>query len=139
MKKLLVVLVVLALFTACKPTVKEADLPKLNGYWEIQKVEMKDGEDKDYKVNPTVDYIEIKGKAGFRQKVMPQLNGSFQTNNLQEKIAITSVDGEYFLNYTTPYGKWKEALVELTDSLLVVKNEAEIEYRYKKFKPFSKK
>ena len=139
MKKTVILFVVTSFFVACKPTVLEADLTKLNGYWEIQKVEMKEGEDKDYKVNPTVDYIEIKGKSGFRQKVMPQLDGTFRTNNLQEQITLTANDGSWFLNYKTAYGTWKEELVALTDSVLVLKNQAELEYHYKKFKPFSKK
>ncbi|MEN9335344.1 MAG: hypothetical protein RLZZ500_331 [Bacteroidota bacterium] len=139
MNKSVIFLVVLALFSACKPQVKLDDLPKLNGYWEIQKVEMKDGDDKDYKVNPTVDYIEIKGKTGFRQKVMPQLDGTFRTNNLQEQITVKDDEGELFLHYKTPYGVWKEAVVELSDSILVVKNQSELTYHYKKFKPFSKK
>jgi hypothetical protein len=139
MRNIVLFVFIFTLFSGCRPKVQEADLPKLNGYWEIQKVEMNDGEDKDYKVNPTVDYIQLKGKIGFRQKVMPQLNGSFQTNNIQEKITITTEDGHFCLNYATAYGKWKETLVQLTDSVLVVKNADAIEYRYKKFIPFSKK
>ena len=139
MRKSVYLLLIVLVFLACQPKVQEADLVKLNGYWEIQKVQLKDGEDKDYKVNPTVDYIEIKGKTGFRQKVMPQLDGSFQTNGLQQKITITTSEGNFFLNYTTPYGKWNEAVVQITDSILVLKSAAAIEYRYKKFKPFSKK
>lgn len=139
MKKTVILFVVTSFFVACKPTVQEADLTKLNGYWEIQKVEMKEGEDKDYKVNPTVDYIEIKNKAGFRQKVMPQLDGSFRTNNLQETITLKNQDGTWNIYYKTPYGSWSEELIELTDSILVVKNQADLEYHYKKFKPFSKK
>lgn len=139
MKKSVYLLLIAFVFSSCQPKVQEADLVKLNGYWEIQKVQLKDGEDKDYKVNPTVDYIELKGKMGFRQKVMPQLDGSFQTNELQEKITITTSEGNFYLNYSTPYGKWKETLVQITDSILVLKSDAAIEYRYKKFKPFSKK
>lgn len=139
MKKIILSVVLISLFSACKRAIVETDLSKMNGYWEITKVEMKEGEDKDYKVNPTVDYIEIKGKTGVRQKVMPQLDGTFRTNNLQEQITLTANDGSWFLNYKTAYGTWKEELVELTDSVLVLKNQAELEYHYKKFKPFSKK
>lgn len=139
MKKTVILFVIAGILSSCKPTISEADLTKLNGYWEIQKVEMKEGEDKDYKVNPTVDYIEIKGKTGVRQKVMPQLDGTFRTNNLQETITLKSQDGIWSIYYKTPYGSWNEELIELTDSILVVKNQADLEYHYKKFKPFSKK
>ena len=56
---------------SCKSDVKTTDLEKLNGYWEIKEVTLADGETKDYKVNETIDFFEVKDKVGFRQKVMP--------------------------------------------------------------------
>ena len=125
------------LLVSCKQEIKENDINKINGYWEIEKVILKDGEKKDYKINETIDYFQLKDKKGFRQKVMPQLDGTYKTNDLKETISISSENGSYYVNYTTSYGKWKEEIIEIQDSVLVLKNEDELEYNYKRYEPFS--
>lgn len=137
MKKTAIFLLLTVFLVSCKQEINKADLKKLNGYWEIEKVITQDGEKKEYKVNPTVDFFEVKNNKGFRQKVMPQLDGTFQTNNIRELVSVSEAAGDFYLNYTTDYGKWKEEIIELRDSVLVVKNAAEIEYHYKRHTPFS--
>ena len=94
---------------------------------------------KEYKINETIDYFLVKNNNGFRQKVMPQLNGTCTTNGIKENLSIQAEKGVYYMLYTTSYGKWKEELVKIEDSVLVVKNKDDIEYQYKKAKLFSLK
>ncbi|WNM18920.1 lipocalin family protein [Flavobacterium capsici] len=136
MKKTTLLLITF-LFISCQKEVKKEDLFKLNGYWEIQQVAKPDGENKDYKVNETVDYFEISNNVGFRQKVMPQFDGKFKTNGIQETIRIIDSNKVFYVEYSTDYGKWKEQILELKDSTLVLKNKENLKYTYKKFKPFS--
>jgi len=145
MKKIHTFLLLGIFLVSCKQEIKENDINKINGYWEIEKVILKDGEKKDYKINETIDYFELRQAQsdkkwnGFRQKVMPQLDGTYKTNNLKEAISISSENGSYFVNYSTSYGKWKEEIIEIQDSVLVLKNEEELQYNYKKYQPFSLK
>ena len=139
MKKAIAFSVFLLFLVSCKQSISEKDLSKINGYWEIVKVEMPGGEGKDYKVNSTIDYFEIANKKGFRQKVMPQLDGTYLTNNLKESIQISEDDGDYYLNYTTDFAQWKEEIIELKDSVLVLNNKENLEYHYKRQIPFSVK
>lgn len=139
MRKTVLILLVLMTVTSCKKPVTAATITKINGYWEIEKVILETGEKKEYKINPTIDYFQLKNKKGFRQKVMPQLDGTYATNNLKEFLSISNKDGDYYINYTTNYGKWKEEIIELEDSVLVLKNAANLEYHYKKQIPFSLK
>ncbi len=139
MKKAIAISVFLLVLVSCKQSISEKDLSKINGYWEIVKVEIPEGETKDYKVNSTIDYFEIANKKGFRQKVMPQLDGTYLTNNLKESIQISEDDGDYYLNYTTDFAQWKEEIIELKDSVLVLKNKQNLEYHYKRQIPFSVK
>lgn len=139
MRKSLLILVLLAMVTSCKKPIPETAISKINGYWEIEKVILVDGTKKEYKINPTIDYFEVKDKKGFRQKVMPQLDGTYTTNNLKEIISISNENGYCYINYTTSFGKWKEEILELEDSVLVVKNKDNLEYHYKKQIPFSLK
>jgi hypothetical protein len=130
-------LFIAVLLISCQAKVKKEDLNKLNGYWEIKQVKLADGEKKDYKVNETIDYFELKDNAGFRQKVMPQFDGKFRTNGIKENIKIVEKENNFVIEYNTNYGKWLEEIIELADSTLVLKNKDNLEYTYKKFKPFS--
>lgn len=138
MKKLGLLLITVLLFS-CQSEVKKEDLNKLNGYWEIKQVKLSDGEKKDYKVNETIDFFELKNNTGFRQKVMPQFDGTYRTNGMKENIKIIEKDNTFFVEYNTNYGKWQEEIIEIADSTLVLKNKVNLEYTYKKFKPFSLK
>ncbi|WP_298394319.1 hypothetical protein [Flavobacterium sp.] len=139
MKNTITLLLALLLLVSCNQSITEKDIAKLNGYWEIKKVVLKDGSDKDYKVNETIDFFEVKANKGYRQKVLPQLDGSYKTNNIKESISISNEDGSYFINYSTSYGKWKEEIIEVKDSTLILKNKDELEYNYKRYQPFSLK
>ncbi|ATA88803.1 hypothetical protein CGC58_03105 [Capnocytophaga stomatis] len=133
MKKLLSLLIFFTLIS-CNQQIKEYDLQNLNGYWEIEKVIMPDKSTKEYKVNTTYDYIEIKDLAGFRKKVYPQLMGNFQTNDDSEIFKIVKEDGIFKMNYENGENHWTEILESVNETSFIVKNEANITYHYKKVK-----
>ncbi|MGL2966702.1 hypothetical protein [Flavobacterium sp. XGLA_31] len=139
MMKKVSLLIVTLLLISCHTAVKKEDLTKLNGYWEIKQVKLSNGEKKDYEVNETVDFFEVKNNAGFRQKVMPQFDGKFTTNGIKENIKIVVDNNDYFIEYSTSYGKWKEEIIEIADSVLVLQNKEKLQYEYKRFTPFSLK
>ena len=136
MKRILL-LIVLVSALSCKQKITEADLSNLNGYWEIEKVELPDGDKKEYKVNETIDFFKIEANKGFRKKVMPQLDGTYLTNDIQEDVVVVVKDGDASLQYKTTYASWNEEIIELTKDKLVVKNQQEIEYYYKRPAKFS--
>ena len=136
MKKIVVGVVAFLVFS-CTSKVTKEDISKLNGYWEIHQVKMATGEVKDYKVNATIDYFEVKNNVGFRQKVMPQFNGKFLTNGIKESIKIKEDKNAFFIEYTVDANCWQEEIIAIADSTMVLKNKQNIEYTYKKFKPFS--
>lgn len=138
MKRILL-LIVLVSALSCKQKITEADLSNLNGYWEIEKVELPDGDKKEYKVNETIDFFKIEANKGFRKKVMPQLDGTYLTNDIQEDVVVVIKDGDASLQYKTTYASWKEEIIQLTKDKLVVKNQQEIEYYYKRPAKFSVK
>jgi hypothetical protein len=138
MKKILF-LFVLGVVVSCKQKITDADISNLNGYWEIEKVELPDGDKKEYKVNETIDFFKIEASKGFRKKVMPQLDGTYLTNDIQEDIVIVVKDGDATIQYKTNYASWNEEIVELTKDKLVVKNQQELEYHYKRPVKFSVK
>ncbi|MGG7034555.1 MAG: lipocalin family protein [Flavobacterium sp.] len=131
MKKITALLSLVVLF-ACQPNVKPEDISKINGYWEIEKVILADGSEKTYQVNPTYDYIEIANNKGFRKKVTPQLNGKYLVDNLSEAIEVKNEGDKVYLNYKTPFVTFKEELKLVSEGKMVLVNEADCEYHYKK-------
>ena len=127
----------LFILSACHQKVTTQDISKLNGYWEIEKVTFFDGAKKKYTYNESFDYFQIKGNKGFRKKVMPQLDGRFLVNNQFEKIEITFEKGIAYINYKTPYAKWKEEIETISNEKLVLINAAKAEYHYKKAAPIN--
>lgn len=123
---------IISLLISCNKKITESDLQYLNGYWEIEKVITSDKSVKEYKINTTYDYIEVKGKEGFRKKVYPQLMGKFQTNDDSETLTIAQKDNYWIINYKSDNNTWSEILTSLSEQSFVVKNEAGITYFYKK-------
>jgi len=131
-------LIVSFLLISCQQKIKTEDIAKINGYWEIEKVVFEDGEEKSYTVNESYDYFEIgKNNSGFRKKVMPQLDGSFIVNDTQESLKIRLGNDKVLLDYDTPYAKWSEELLEITDDKMVFTNSEKREYHYKKATPIN--
>lgn len=139
MKKAVILFFVSAMVLSCQQKIDKKDLSKINGYWEIEKVILPNGEEKEkeYKVNESIDYFAVKDSKGFREKVMPQLDGKYIVNDLKENIVVVEKEGDFFIRYTTPYAKWSEQIIVLSDKELVLKNEQKLEYHYKKPIPFS--
>ena len=136
MKKIILFLV-FGLILSCKQSISESDLQNLNGYWEIEKVELPDGDKKEYKVNETIDFFKITDKKGFRSKVMPQIDGTYLTNDLKEDVVVVLKDGDATIQYKTNYANWNEEIIELSKDKLVVKNQQDLEYHYKRPVKFS--
>lgn len=118
---------------SCTQKVSKEETQKLNGYWEIEKVQMADGSEKDYKVNLMYDFFEIgKDYKGFRKKVTPQLDGKYLADDTAEAVEITEKDNKIYLNYKTDYATWKEELKSVSEEKMVILNQQNIEYHYKK-------
>lgn len=138
MKKTAVLLFVTLLLTACGQKVSKEETQKLNGYWEIEKVLMADGSQKDYKINLMYDFFEIgKDYKGFRKKVTPQLDGKYLADDTAEAVEITEKDNKIYVNYKTDYATWKEQLKSISEEKMVILNQQNIEYHYKKATPIN--
>ena len=137
MKNSLKILFLCLLLVSCQQKITPEDIKKINGYWEIEKVTFKEGEDKEYKMNENFDYFEIANNKGIRRKVRPQFNGTFLFNDDFENVKVRFKGEQVFLDYTTAYAKWTEELIRLSDDEMVLKNDQNNEYEYKKAGPIN--
>ncbi len=124
-------------FFSCQKTSenKPIDLENINGYWEIVQAQNPYGKNVIYKVNTTVDYFEINDSTGFRKKMKPDLDGNFTTSKALEEFRFVMENDTLRLHYKTPYDQWSESLLKLNDSLMLIKNENNFLYTYKRFEP----
>ncbi len=136
MKFYLITLLFSTVILSCAKPNPEEQKQKLDGYWEIKKVEMPDGSKKDFGINTVVDFIEVKGDSGIRTKVSPKLDGTFTTNGTSEEFTLKIEEDSLRLYYKTPFDEWKETVIEAKDSLLKVKNRDNKVYTYSKFKKY---
>lgn len=137
MKKIALIAFVSILSTACNTKVNSSDIPKINGYWEIEKVIFSDGKTKEYTINESFDYFEVKNNIGIRKKVMPQLDGTFLVNDAFENVKINEVNEKQYINYSTSFSKWKEEVRSISDEKLILINDAKNEYHYKRAAPIN--
>ncbi len=141
MKKIqiLFVCVLTVLLSSCNSNVSDENIKTfLDGYWEIEKAVLPDGTEKDYTINSTIDFFELKNKEslkGFRYKVMPQFSGEYLTNDVPENFEVKSENDVYIIEYSTEFSTWKEQLLSLSKDKMVVKNESDIIYYYKRAEP----
>lgn len=117
--------------------VSEDKLDLLNGYWEIERVEFPNGGEKEYKMNTDIDYIELKGLKGFRKKMKPRFDGTYETSDDAEPFNIAIEKKTYTLRYKNNLSEWQETLTALSKDNFTVKNTDGILYHYKRFKPIN--
>ncbi len=132
MKKILGLLLFVTL-VACAPKVDLEALPRLNGYWEIEKVVFPDGSSKSYEINASIDFIQIEGKEGYRKKLQPQFDGSYRTSDDAERFTVIEKSGVLIMSYTNAGQSWEETLVALLEDRFEVENQTGITYHYKRY------
>ena len=139
MKKIGLFAFSMLLFLSCSKKIEATDIDKMNGYWEIEKVDFPDGNKKEYMVNEFIDLISINNNIGIRQKVAPQLDGSFLKGTLQDTIKVVDSADCFYLKTDSKFTKWDEKILSISDEKFVLENEAKIVYHFKKFVPYEKR
>jgi len=137
MKRFIVLLCLMLFLNSCEDKNTSIDINKLNGYWEIVQAQNPYGKSVVYSINTQIDYFEIEDSLGFRKKMKPDLNGNYTTSKALEKFTLYTENDSLKLDYTTPYDSWTEVILELNDSLMLVINQKDFLYTYKKFEPIN--
>ena len=122
---------------SCSQQTPEEQIKNLPGYWEIESVQFPSGNEKEYKISTTIDYIKVEGNKGIRKKVNPQLDGTFKTNKSVENFTLKIENDSLRLYYKTQFNTWKETVLLAKDSTLQLLNKDGNIYKYKKFSTFN--
>jgi|SRR5690554_453121 len=137
MKKIVYTLFVAVLLGSCSKNIAIEDIELLNGYWEINEVETPEGESKAFESNNHADYFQLNEMKGIRTKIVSQLDGTIQSNGLQENFMIKDSANALYLNYQTEFSKWTEKLERLNENELIIVTKNNIRYTYKRFIPIN--
>ena len=130
------------IFCGCNTKINIEDLSNLNGYWQIEKVTFPNGETKDFTISPTIDYIEIEDLEGFRKKVQPKFDGTYETSDDAEFFSIVITGAIYQMRYNSneksnPGMQREEWLIQLSENGFSVVNKDTLTYTYKRFEPIN--
>ncbi len=128
------IIALLMVFQGCSSGPQKTELDTLNGYWEIEMVHFPDGSKKEFQLNSTIDYFEIKGMTGSRRKVRPSLEGTFETANEAEYFGVSQENDHLIMEYTNRFSNWKEVITNISSNHFSVVNENQITYHYKRYK-----
>ena len=135
MKNILGLFAFSLLAVSCSKPISAEELKNLNGYWEINEVKTANGDTKEFQSNNNVDFFELNDLKGTRTKVVPQFDGKKASNGIKEQFTVLDSANATYLKYATDYAKWTEKVDKLTKDELVIINQNDIKYTYKRFTP----
>lgn len=135
MNRIFIIVLGVTFFISCSKKVEAEDIDKMNGYWEIEKVVLPDGKEKKYRANEMYEFFQIKDFVGIRKKVTPIIDGTFMVNLDAERVSIKQGKEKFTVHYSTFYSQWDEELVSLSNEEMILKNENNTEYHYKRARP----
>jgi len=132
--------IVIFLVFGCTSGVSEENLNLLNGYWEIEEVIFPDGSKKDYNVNTNIDYIMLDDKKGYRKKLQPKFNGTFDTSDDADLFVIAESNNVFSIHYGSKnndglVAQRSEELVTLSENNFTVRSADGLTYSYRRFEP----
>lgn len=135
LKYLAIILTLLSLGCNQNP---ERYLNHVEGYWEIEKVILPNGEEKEYRFNETIDYIAFNDSLkGFRKKLKPGLNNTYLTSDNAENLTVKIEKDSLNIYYSTPLMQWKETVLAASKTQLTVINDKKLIYIYKRYQPIN--
>ena len=133
MKKLFVLIYLCAVSCKSNPT---HQIDSIEGYWEIESVYKDDKLIKRFKISPGIDYFKIINESkGFRKKLKPNFNGTFETSKDVLDFEIEIQNNTLFLNYNDNATKFSEEVLLVSTEKLVLKNNRCYVYNYRTYKP----
>ena len=132
------IIILLLLVTSCSKPAKQ--IQYIKGYWEIKHVKLSNGLERDYGFNETIDYFIITDSlSGYRKKLKPNFNGTFETSKDIENIKIRIENNSLNIYYHTPFSNWKETVLLATKEQLKIINENMDVFLYQRYIPLNSK
>ena len=109
----------------------------INGYWEIVSVSKNNEFVKEYPFSNAVDFFIIDSlNNGYRKKIKPKINGSFEITLHEIPISIKTNNKSHEIKYYSAGNQYVETIYRLDQNRLVIKNSEGIIFSYKRFEKY---
>lgn len=128
----IILIFILSLFAACEQS--KENLQNLNGYWHVERVVQKGETFRFPNSAPLYDFYELNENIGFRKKVKPLLDGTFETSNDRTDFTVVKKNNKVQLHFKTTWNDWIEEIVILEQKKLALLHEGKT-YYYVKSEP----
>ena len=116
---------------------KQINVDLINGYWEIVSVSKNNEFIKEYPFSNAVDFFIIDSlNNGYRKKIKPKINGSFEITLHEIPISIKNNNNFYEIKYYSAGNQYTETISKLDQNRLVIKNSEGIIFSYKRFEKY---
>ena len=116
---------------------KQINIDLINGYWEIVSVSKNNEFIKEYPFSNAVDFFIIDSlNNGYRKKIKPKINGSFEITLHEIPISIKNSNNFYEIKYYSTGNQYTETISKLDQNRLVIKNSEGIIFSYKRFEKY---
>ncbi len=116
---------------------KQINVDLINGYWEIVSVSKNNEFVKEYPFSNAVDFFIIDSlNNGYRKKIKPKINGSFEITLHEIPISIKNSNNFYEIKYYSTGNQYTETISKLDQNRLVIKNSEGIIFSYKRFEKY---
>ena len=116
---------------------KQINVDLINGYWEIVSVSKNNEFIKEYPFSNAVDFFIIDSlNNGYRKKIKPKINGSFEITLHEIPISIKNSNNFCEIKYYSTGNQYTETISKLDQNRLVIKNSEGIIFSYKRFEKY---
>ena len=116
----------------CNSRLVKPEIELLNGYWRIDFISQKNETFRPEGITKLLDYYSLEKNIGVRKKVEPLINNNFIITEDQNPFRIVDNGKDYFLQFETRWDQWREKIIKLNKSELVLEHQ-EKKYHYIRF------
>ena len=115
----------------------QVNLDYINGYWEVVSVSKNNKFLKEYPFSNAVDFFVIDSlNNGFRKKIKPKIDGSFEITLHEIPISIKDNNNFFDIIYFSAGNQYIETINILDQNRLIIKNSEGIIFSYKRFEKY---
>ncbi len=129
--RFLVLLLTLTLYS-CGKTPSE-QIQQLEGYWNIDKVVLPDGKEKEFPFSNHMDFFEIEGNNGKKYRVSPRYDGTMVEYGSPVPFKWEEKDGALTLTYKDGEQSYQQTVTKCNAERLILLHENGTEYYYEAY------
>tara|TARA_B100000941_G_scaffold285963_1_gene258762 strand:+ start:215 stop:634 length:420 start_codon:yes stop_codon:yes gene_type:complete len=126
------ILILLFFEMGCNSRLVKPEIELLNGYWRIDFISQKNETFRPEGITKLLDYYSLEKNIGVRKKVEPLINNNFIITEDRNPFRIVYNGKDYFLQFETRWDQWREKIIKLNKSELVLEHQ-EKKYHYIRF------